>query len=38
MKEKVKIPVAQIETLDYGLQNVDNMLKLAYSLVEDSND
>ena len=38
MKEKVKIPVAQIETLDYGLQNVDNMLKLAYSLVESSND
>lgn len=38
MKEKVKIPVAQIETLDCGLQNVDNMLKLAYSLVESSND
>ncbi len=33
MKKKVGIPVSQIETLDYGLQRVDNMLKLAYSLV-----
>lgn len=38
MKEKVSIPVAQIETLDYGLQKIDNMLKLAYSLTGESYD
>lgn len=32
IKQKVSIPVAQIETLDYGLQKIENMLKLAYSL------
>lgn len=32
MKEIVKIPVAQIETKDYGMQNVDNIFKLAYQI------
>lgn len=32
MKEIVKIPVAQIETRDYGMQNVDNIFKLAYQI------
>ena len=33
MKEKVKIPVRQIEPLDYGMQNIQAMLKLAYEMV-----
>lgn len=38
IKEKVSIPVAQIDTLDYGLQNVENMLKLAKKIVGDDDD
>ena len=32
MKEIVKIPVSQIETKDYGMQNVDAIFKLAYKI------
>ncbi len=34
MKEKVTIPVSQIEPLVYGMQDVDAMLKQAIASVE----
>ncbi len=35
MKKKVTIPVCQIEPFDYAIQDVDKILRLAYSLTEE---
>ncbi len=34
MKKKVTIPVAQIEPLTYGIQDVETMMKQALAMVE----